>query len=125
MFPTRETLAMRMSPILAVSLLALPLGGCIGVTLPPAPLPDWAMNPQDQEQFQEPSAATPRKKPRVVRREAPRDLTALESALVTGGAGAQAAPRTPEAKPFAAGWDALEEERDESLRRTMKICRNC
>src|SRR4051794_41064319 len=118
---------MRMSHSLIVALLALPLGGCFGVTLPAGPIPDWAMNPQaqEQEQFQEPSGVAPRKKPRVVRRQAPSDLTALESALVTGGTGAPTAPRTLDTKPFAPGWDAREDDRDESLRRTLKICRNC
>jgi hypothetical protein len=82
---------MRTSRILVVSLLALPLGGCLGVTLPPQPLPDWAVNPQAQ--YDEPRA--------------------------------QPAARVTDTKPFAPGWDSLESERDDSLRRTLNICRGC
>jgi hypothetical protein len=117
---------MRMWHILALALLALPLGGCFGVTLPAGPIPDWAMNPQaqEQEQVQERAAPAARRTPRAVSRRAPGELTAAQSALLTGGTGASA-PRAPEGKPFAPGWDALEEQRDESLRRTMSICRGC
>jgi hypothetical protein len=125
---------MRMSHILAVSLLAFPLGGCFGVTLPTAPVPDWAMNSQSQEQykeqFQEQSGAAPgapARKQRVVRQREPRALTAAQqSELLTGSTvSAQPATRDLDAKPFAPGWDSREDERDPSLRRTLNICRGC
>ena len=114
---------MRTSRILMVSLLGLPLGGCFGVTLPPQALPDWAVSPQAQSD-QTPGA--PRKKQRIARQRVPRDLSASDTALVTGGTtGAQPATRVIETKPFAPGWDAPEDQRDPSLRRTLNICRNC
>ena len=125
---------MRISHMLIVALLALPLGGCFGVTLPAAPVPDWAMNSQSQEQLQdqsqEQSGAAPgarAKKPRVARQREPRGLTSAQSELLTGSSGGSAKPasRDLDAKPFSPGWDAREDERDESLRRTLSICRGC
>jgi hypothetical protein len=113
---------MWMSRILVLSLLGLPLGGCFGVTLPPQPLPDWAMNTQAQY---DQAPGTPRKKQRIARQRVPRDLSAADGALVTSGTGAQPAARVVETKPFAPGWDAREDERDPSLRRTLNICRSC
>jgi len=117
---------MRIPQVLLVAVLGLPLCGCLGVTLPPAPIPDWAMNPQVQAN--ERAGQSPaRKKHRVVHRTKPTDLTAVDSALVTGGmaADAQSTPRVVETRPFAPGWNAREDERDESLRRTLNICRGC
>jgi hypothetical protein len=120
---------MRISRILVVSLLALPLGGCFGVTLPSQPLPDWAMSPRAQ--YDEPRAdqapGAPRKKQRVVRQREPRALTSAQSQLLTGSTGDGTRPdaRAELPKPFGPGWDAREDERDESLRRTMNICRGC
>jgi hypothetical protein len=116
---------MRTSRILMVSLLALPLGGCLGVTLPPQPLPDWAMSPQAQ--YDEPRAdQAPRaKKQRIVRQRLPGDLSAADTALLIGGTAAQPAAHAMDTKPFAPGWDTPESERDESLRRTLNICRGC
>ena len=118
---------MRISHILVVSLLGLPLGGCFGVTLPPQPLPDWAMNPQAQYDEQRADRATgaPRKKQRIARQRVPRELSAAQSALLIGEADAQPVARSVETKPFAPGWDAREDERDPSLRQTMTICRGC
>jgi hypothetical protein len=118
---------MRMSHMLVVSLLGLPLGGCLGVTLPPQPLPDWAMNPQAQYQEQRADRATgvPRKKQRIARQHVPGELSAAQSALLIGESDAQPVARAVETKPFAPGWDAREDERDPSLRRTLNICRGC
>ena len=117
---------MRTSRILMISLLALPLGGCLGVTLPPQPLPDWAMNPQAQ--YDEPrtdqAPGARAKKQRVVRQREPRVLTSAQSELLTGST-PRPVVRDLDAKPFAPGWDAREDERDESLRRTLNICRGC
>jgi hypothetical protein len=98
------------------------------VTLPSQPLPDWAMNPQaqfDERADQAPGA--PRNKQRIVRQRVSNDLSAADNALVTGGTGGgmQPAARVVETKPFAPGWDAREDERDPSLRRTLNICRGC
>jgi hypothetical protein len=115
---------MRTSRILMISLLALPLGGCLGVTLPPQPVPDWAMNPQAQYDEQAPGARA--KKQRIVRQHLPGDLSAADTALLlSGGTGAQPAARATDTKPFAPGWDTPESERDDSLRRTLNICRGC
>ena|SRR5258708_8752 len=119
---------MRTSRILMVSLLALPLGGCLGVTLPPQPLPDWAVSPQAQ--YEEPPAdqapGARAKKRRIVRQHVPGDLSAADTALLlTGGTAAQPAARAMDTKPFAPGWDTPESERDDSLRRTLNICRGC
>jgi hypothetical protein len=119
--------SMRISPVLVISLLALPLGGCFGVMLPPQPLPDWAMSPQ--QQYDEPRAdqapRTPAKKQRVVRQHEPRALTSAQSELLTGSAGTRPDARAELPKPFAPGWDAREDERDASLRHTLNICRGC
>jgi hypothetical protein len=119
---------MRMSPILVLSLLGLPLGGCFGVTLPPRPLPDWAMNPQTQyvERRVDPAPGAPRRKQPIVRQRA-NDLTAANNELVTGGTGGDLQPdaRPVETAPSALGWDTREDERDPSLRRTLNICRGC
>ena len=119
---------MRTSRILMVSLLALPLGGCLGVTLPSQPLPDWAMSPQVQ--YDEPRAdqapGARAKKQRIVRQHRPGDLSAADTALLlTGGTAAKPAAPTADTKPFAPGWDTPESDRDESLRRTLNICRGC
>jgi hypothetical protein len=118
---------MRISRILVVALFGLPLGGCFGVTLPPQPLPDWAMNPQAQYDEQRADRATgaPRKKQRIVRQYVRRELSAAQSALLIGGTDTQPAARVVDTKPFAPGWDAREDERDPSLRRTLSICRGC
>ena len=122
---------MRISLVLVLAPLGLALGGCLGVTLPSQPLPDWAMNPQAQQaQYDEQrtgqAPGAPRKKQRIVRQSVSNDLSAVESALVTGGTGSvQPAARWAESKPFAPGWDAREDERDPSLRRTLNICRGC
>jgi hypothetical protein len=119
---------MRTSRILMISLLALPLGGCLGVTLPPQPLPDWAMNPQaqyDEQRTDQAPGARAKKKQRIVRQRLPGDLSAAETALLTGGTGAQPAARATDTKPFAPGWDTPEADRDASLRRTLNICRGC
>jgi hypothetical protein len=115
---------MRISRILVAALFGLPLGGCFGVTLPPQPLPDWAMNPQAQYDEQRATGAS-RKKPRIVRQHVPRELSAAQSALLIGGPDAQPVASAVDTKPFAPGWDAREDERDPSLRRTLSICRGC
>jgi hypothetical protein len=119
---------MRISPVLVLALLGLPLGGCFGVTLPPQPLPDWAVKQQAQyHERADQTPGAPRKKQRIVRQRESNDLNAADSALVTGGTGdgAQPAARVMESKPFAPGWDTREDERDPSLRRTLNICRGC
>jgi hypothetical protein len=115
---------MWMSRVLGVVLLGLPLGGCFGLTLPPQPLPDWAMSPQAQAND---AQTVPRKKPRVVRHPISNELTAASSALVTGsaGSGTQPVARAVDTKAFAPGWDTPEYERDPSPRRTLNICRGC
>lgn len=111
---------MRVTRFAAVALLGLPLGGCFGVTLPSQPLPDWAMSPQAQsEQYEEPAAAPVKR--RTVRRAAPAEVSS-PSTMITGEVSA-----TPQAssKPPAQAKSVREDERDESLRQTMTICRGC
>jgi len=108
---------MHVTRFAALALLALPLGGCLGVTIPSQPLPDWAVSPQAQSE--EPAAVAPVKH-RAARRAAP--AQEASSSMVTGEVSA-----TPQlsSKPFAPGWDVRESERDPSLRQTMTICRGC
>jgi hypothetical protein len=120
---------MRISHILVVALFGLPLGGC------PQPLPDWAMNPQAQyhARLTEPTPGVPRNPRRIARRHGPHALPAADNALVTGGTGAGARPAVrawpaagaDEPKPFTPGWKPREDDRDESLHRTLNICRQC
>lgn len=108
---------MHVTRFAAVALFALPLGGCLGVTIPSQPLPDWAVSPQAQ--YQEPAAAPV--KQRTVRRVRPAQ-EASSSSMITGEVSA-----TPQAssKPPAQSASALEDERDARLRQTMTICRGC
>lgn len=105
---------MRLDRIAVVALLGLPLAGCFGVTLPPKPLPDWAMNSQSEV------AVPARTKPArtVAARRAP-DQTASVSYV----APANASPS--DVTPFSAEWQAREDAFDNKLRRTMNICRGC
>jgi hypothetical protein len=110
---------MHVTRFAAVALLALPLGGCLGVTIPSQPLPDWAVSPQAQ--YEEPAAAAPAKQ-RTVRRARPAQDASSSSTMITGEVSA-----TPQAssKPPAQSASALEDEREASLRQTMTICRGC
>ena len=110
---------MHVTRFAAIALLALPLGGCFGVTVPSQPLPDWAMSPQAQ--YEEEPAAAPVKH-RAVRRAAPPQAVSLSDAMMTGEVSA-----TPQAsaKPSARARPALDDEGDASLRQTMTICRGC
>ena len=107
---------MRVTRFAAIALLGLPLGGCFMATS--QPLPEWAMNPQGQ--YSEPAQA-PRKQ-RTARRAAPVQYSQSKDTLVTGDV---SATPSASAKPAAANRDTLEDERVESLRRTMTICRGC
>src|SRR5258705_12920740 len=126
---TDRGVRMHVTRFAATVLLALPLGGCFGVTLPSQPLPDWAMSPQAQsdEPRSDQASGARAKKQRIVRQRVPHDLSAADTALVTSGTGASVRPasRFEASKPFAPGWDAREDERDPSLRHTLNICRGC
>lgn len=105
---------MGLDRIAVVALLGLPLAGCYGVTLPPKPLPDWAMNPQSEV------AASARTKPArtVATRRAP-ERTANVSYVAPANAASSGVT------PFSAEWQAREDAFDNKLRRTMNICRGC
>jgi hypothetical protein len=110
---------MHVTRFAAVALLAFPLGGCLGVTIPSRPLPDWAMSPQAQYE-EEPAAAPSRH--RAVRRAAPPQEVSSSGALISDEV--SATPQAP-AKPSARARPAREDESDASLRQTMTICRGC
>jgi hypothetical protein len=103
--------------LVLIAAFGLPLAGCIGVTLPPKPLPEWAMSPQVE-------AAAP-VRVRVARhvpvQRAP-DRTAAVSYVTPSSA--QPAQQA-EVMPFSPEWHAREEAFDSKLRRSMNICRGC
>jgi len=106
---------MRDATIAVVVVLGLPLAGCFGVTLPPKPLPEWAMHPQAYE-------TTPAR-PRTARTQTPR-------VIAHRGPPDQSAPVSfvgplPEVLPFTPEWTAREDAADEKLRRRMNICGGC
>ena len=104
---------MRVMRIAVVALLGLPLAGCFGVSLPPKPLPDWAMSRQSE------AIASARNKPN-------RETRARRSVerTVSASYGATSAPPA-DVKPFSPEWQAREDAFDNKLRRTMSICRGC
>ena len=105
---------MRVMRIAVVPLLGLPLAGCFGITLPPKPLPDWAMNPQSDA-----IAATTSKPTRsVATRRAPGRTERVSYAAPTNASPSDVTPFSPE-------WQAREDAFDNKLRRTMNICRGC
>lgn len=127
---------MRLPVVLA---LCVPLAGCFSVTGPKS-LPEWAMNPQQQEASVRP--AKPRQ-PAVAQR-APRqtqtvvaDRTgAVGLPTVVRPAGLANRPtivRTPPGQQppladviaFSPEWQAREDAADAKLRRSMHICRGC
>ena len=101
---------------IAVGMLAaLPLAGCLGITIPPKPLPEWAVQPQTGE--------SPPPHQRVVgRRTATRRGTPDQTASVSY-VGPQSA--SSEVKPFSPEWAAREDALDDKLRRRMHICGGC
>jgi len=105
---------MRVMRVAVVALFGLPLAGCFGVTLPPKPLPDWAMNPQSEV------AASARIKPAraVATRRAPERTANASYDAPTNAA-------SSDVTPFSAEWQAREDAFDNKLRRTMNICRGC
>lgn len=99
-----------MRGIVIIALLAWPLAGCFGVTLPPKELPAWAMSPQAD-------AASPARV-RVTRR------TPVRRAPDQTTSASYVAPPA-DVKPFSPEWQAREDAFDNKLRRTMNICRAC
>jgi hypothetical protein len=105
---------MRAVRVIVLVAASIPLAGCFGITLPPQPLPDWAMSPQAE------TAVSTRTKAvrRVPVRRAP-DQTADVPHMIPASA-----PQV-DVLPFSAQWQAREEALDNRLRRTMDICRGC
>lgn len=93
--------------VVAIALLSLPLAGCFGLTMPPLPLPDWAMRPLGER--------TIAARPKAVRR-----LPAHRGPDQTIPTSAQA-----DVLPFSAAWQAREDALDARLRRSMNICTGC
>ena len=119
--------------VLVALALCVPLGGCFSLT-GPKPLPEWAMNPQQQE------ASAPRAKPRAIAQRKAQPVDVADSTGTVGvspnyvrpaglakdgtPARASAAPaREPTA--YSAEWQAREDAADEKLRRSMHICNGC
>ena len=122
--------------VLMALVLCVPLAGCFSLTGPKS-LPEWAMNPQQQE-----AVATPAKPRRAVAQPSlPQVHVADSSGAVVGvptnvrPAGlAKRVTRTPASAPaaepadvtaFSPEWQARENAADEKLRRSMNICRGC
>ena len=105
---------MRVMRSAVVALLGLPLAGCFGVTLPPKPLPDWAMSPQSEAVV----SARPNSTRTVATRRAPERTASVSYVTPTNAA-------APDVTPFSAEWQAREDAFDNRLRRTMNICRGC
>lgn len=110
---------MRGMGIVVAMLAALPLAGCFGVTLPPKPLPEWAMHPQAE-------VAAPARH-RVVRRHAG-STVARRGSPDQISAVSYVGPSTSsstEMKPFSPEWAARENALDDRLRQRMHICGRC
>ena len=114
---------MRVVRLVIVASLGLPLAGCLGVTIPEKPVPDWAVSPQAQADEVRGEA----RKQRTVRRATPTRYAAPERTLVTGEAAAksESAASSSALKPFTPEWQAQESARDERLRQRMNICSGC
>lgn len=97
--------------------LSLPVAGCLGVTLPPKPLPDWAMQPQAREFVSVRDRVVRRKAPLIVRHRGPEQTAAVSYVSGPGNVG--------DTKPFSPEWNARENALDDRLRRRMHICGNC
>ncbi len=117
---------MRGLRVACVAVLGLPLAGCLGVTIPPKDLPEWAMQPQA-------AAAAPARE-RTVRRRAPQavaqrgapDQTAAGAYVApAGNASGTKRPTSTETMPFTPEWTARENALDARLRRSMNICGGC
>jgi hypothetical protein len=104
---------------IAVGLLAaLPLAGCLGVTIPPKPLPEWAMHPQAEE-----AAPTRQRSGRPGPRRTVAQHGAPDRTSAVSYAGSSTA--SDETKPFSPEWAARENALDDKLRRRMHICGGC
>lgn len=109
---------MRSVRIVACVVVALPLAGCFGVTIPPKPLPEWAMQPQAEEAASARRRIVRRHTSRTVARHGAPDQTASVSYVGT-------AATSSETKPFSPEWTARENALDDRLRRRMHICGGC
>lgn len=122
--------------VLVALALCVPLCGCFSLT-GPKPLPEWAMNPQQQV-----ASETQAKSRRAVVHRAPRAVevevadrsgtvvgvpTNVQPAGLAKDAAQPARGSTPprEATAFSAEWKAREDAEDDKLRRSMNICRGC
>ena len=97
---------------------ALPLAGCLGVTIPPKELPAWAMQPQAQEAVPAPQRTVRKPTPRALAQRGVPDQTSTASYV-------GAATASTETKPFSPEWTARENALDDRLRRRMHICGGC
>lgn len=111
-YPKERTM-MIAKRLLVVMATSVPLAGCM--TLPPKPLPDWAMSPRAAPVRTSQSKAAA---PNTVARRVP-EYTG--SVLYTAPTGAP----EHDVLPFSPEWQAREDAFENKLRRTMSICRGC
>ena len=113
--------------------LCVPLCGCFSLS-GPKPLPEWAMNPQQQvasETRAKPRRAIAHRQPvevDVADRTGAVGLPTHErpAGLAKDGARTRAGAAPPrEVTAFSAEWQARENAADEKLRRSMHICNGC
>ena len=109
---------MRGMGIAVVAALTLPLAGCLGVTIPPKELPEWAMQPH--------AAGIAPARQRTARRQAPRAVAQDRGPDQTSAASYVGSPAASSATmPFTPEWSARENALDDRLRRRMHICGGC
>ena len=109
-----------------IAILGLPLAGCLGVTIPPKELPEWAMQPQAADIASARQRTARRSAPRTVAERGLPGQTAAVSYVEPSATSSVAKPSTPdETKPFSPEWAARENALDDRLRRRMHICGGC
>jgi len=101
-----------------IAVLGLPLAGCLGVTMPPKELPEWAMQPQAADIAPARQRTVRRATPRTVAQRGEPDQTAAASYAGPSATSSETMPFTPE-------WTARENAADDRLRRSMHICGGC
>jgi hypothetical protein len=117
---------MRGLGVAVVAVLGLPLAGCLGVTIPPKELPEWAVQPQAEATAPAPQRTVRRQAPRTTAQRRAPDQTAAVSyvAPATNSSGTKPLS-SAETMPFTPEWTARENALDDRLRRSMNICGGC
>jgi hypothetical protein len=109
-----------------VAMVGLPLAGCLGVSMPPKELPDWAMN-QQAEAGAPARIKVARMRPArsIAAERAPDRTVAVSYVPASSTSISPATAAQTDVKPFSPEWQAREDAFDNKLRRTMSICRGC